>query len=143
MDDPNLGISKEDTKKLESYFKATGNNPPTVTNPEFVPSQEYVSSTDTSSLCVGISQAIADDYFNTHSPDLERTETYFGEVTANDLSNPTSSFTLSGFSFQVIKEENGNPKIIIKVNEDIKDLTVELKTGGRIIGVNTLVNTSE
>jgi len=43
----------------------------------------------------------------------------------------------------VIKEENGNPKIIIKVNEDIKDLTIELKTGGRIIGVNTFVNTAE
>jgi hypothetical protein len=120
--DPNLGISIEDRKKADSYFRSA-------TKP---PRGNVVINRDTD-----------DSYFDTHSPDIEKTGKFFGEITAIDLSHVVSLFTTHGFSFQVIKEDNGNPKIIIKVNEDINDLTVEVKTGGRIIGVNTVINTSE
>jgi len=47
---------------------------------------------------------------------------------------------IGGFSFKV--DKSGDiPKLTISVNEDIPDLSIEVRTGGRIIGVNTFVTT--
>lgn len=68
------------------------------------------------------------------------TKETLGGMISEALSRTPLVVGLEGLSIQLDKSSSP-PKLIVRISEDMDDLNIEVRTGGRIVGVNTFVTT--